>query len=314
MMNVSQYKLLEYTNGTPKKERVNVYREESLGQVKKCVPSPSLRTMSIQIHPYKSMATTATVRRPVKPPVTLTAPLPGVGAPDSVEAPATPVSSGAGAGTLPEGIEPRDVGTVPGRVGLVGKPPVGGVVAPAPPAVVLVEEGGAPPAGGAPPLAVARKASNDFSGVALIAKTIPAAQWFAGAVWPQKNQRGAVALVIVIFHCGGGAPFNPAAGIAWKPESTPKFGVVWRSQGFAKVDWTTEWFLAKKEKVTVSPSFTVMLFGVKTSPPWPRVTAWSVWAQTEATVERAATAREKRILNGEQQKKAVEISKKMDVR
>jgi hypothetical protein len=74
-------------------------------------------------------------------------------------------------------------------------------------------------------LAVAWKVSNDFSGVALIAKTIPAAQWLAGAVCPQKNHRGAVALVIVIFHCGGGAPFNPAGGMAWNPESTPKFGV-----------------------------------------------------------------------------------------
>lgn len=74
----------------------------------------------------------------------------------------------------------------------------------------------------------------------MIANTIPAAQWLAGAVCPQKNQRGAEALVIVIFHCGGGAPFSPAGGIAWKPESTPKFGVVCRSQGLAKVDWTTD--------------------------------------------------------------------------
>jgi hypothetical protein len=133
-----------------------------------------------------------------------------------------------------------------------------------------------------------------------MAKTIPALQWFAGVVCAQKNQRGAVELVMVIFHWGGAAPLRPAGGMAWKPESTPRVGVVCLSQGLAKVDWVTLWFLAMKLNVTESPSLTVILLGVKVRPPWPTMTGWSVWAQTETAAERAATATEKRILNGKE--------------
>jgi len=58
-----------------------------------------------------------------------------------------------------------------------------------------------------------------------------------GLVWAQKNQIGAVALSTVIDHSGR-LVASDATGI--NPESAPVVGVVWRTQGLAKVDWVTD--------------------------------------------------------------------------
>jgi len=117
-------------------------------------------------------------------------------------------------------------------------------------------EAGAP---GVEDLAVAWKASKDFSAVGLMANTIPAWQWLAGVVWAQKNQSGAVALSMVMLHAG---KLVAPAATGLKPELTPLFKKV---QGAANEDSVTEWFLERNSKLTVSPDWTLMLDGEKAS-------------------------------------------------
>lgn len=139
------------------------------------------------------------------------------------------------------------VGMVPREV-TIGEPPAGIDAAGGTelaPATAVVDEPVAteeePAGGGAVPLAefiaFFKYASKDLSAVGLMAKTIPAWQWFLGFVCAQKNQSGAVALSMVIFHW---AKVVVVLAVAWKPESTPVLGVVIKEHGLANVDCVTE--------------------------------------------------------------------------
>ena len=103
-----------------------------------------------------------------------------------------------------------------------------------------------------------------------------------------------VASVMMILKVVGEAVSGDTLGV--NPEKKP-FCKGWH--GCSKLDCVTEWFLAKKLYVTVSPTAAVMDSGSNLSwPPLPTVTTWSTPATSDARSERGRSdALEKRIVS-----------------
>lgn len=132
-----------------------------------------------------------------------------------------------------EGAEVTDPAT-PGKELVAEATPGKESVTGATPATLPVEE--VLEADAVPPMAAAWNCSKVLSAVGFTANTIPAVQWTAGTVWAQKNHKGVVSVTWNV-HTGSAVS---VALTGWKPESIP---VGDRTQGAAKVDWVTEWFL-----------------------------------------------------------------------
>jgi len=153
-----------------------------------------------------------------------------------------------------------------------------------------------PLVGAAPPIAAAWNAANVLAelGSALTEKTMPLAQCTAGLVCAQKNHSGVVESETLKLNWGS-CVFWPS-GTFWKSESMPLL-----TQGAAKVDCVTEWFLLMNMNATVSPALAMMLEGVNVSVPFSPTLMRKFSARTERRGAKTAAARpaEKRIMSRE---------------
>jgi len=90
----------------------------------------------------------------------------------------------------------------------------------------------------------------------LITPTIPSLQWNDGAVVAQKNQIGALTLVMIRFHTWTGAVrLRPIIYPLWNP---PGIG----AQGSSKLDCVTVWTFPKNSKEIVAFIAAVTVSGV----------------------------------------------------
>lgn len=102
-------------------------------------------------------------------------------------------------------------------------------------------------------IAAAKNAAWDFVAVGLILNTIPLPQC------PFCLQYIQIGVLTVTWNCNMGAGETVLLGLGMNPESKPP---TVETQGCAKEDWVTVWFMDSKLNCTMSPTAALMLLGV----------------------------------------------------